>query len=320
MSAVAMTPELRLPWESSIEEDRRFRRILGAALGVLLVLAICVPLLPLSELSRQQREVVPPHLARVILERQALPKAEPVPEKPRPRPVQEKKPEKPKPVEQPRDKPKPEPKAAEKPRDTLAEARKSAAVAGVLAFQDDLREMRDSVDVEALDQTRTSRGVASAAKVERAIITSGTRADSGGIQTPALSRDTGGPALSAREATSVQSTIASKGKRQTAQSRSAQLGGRSDESIRRIMDSNKGAIFAIYNRALRANPLLEGKLVFEMVIDATGAIEELKLLSSELEDEELTRKILSRIRLISFGAEQVVTTRVNYSFDFLPYT
>jgi protein TonB len=56
-----------------------------------------------------------------------------------------------------------------------------------------------------------------------------------------------------------------------------------------------------------------------MVIDAAGAISELKLLSSELADAALTRKILARIRMIQFGGQDVITTRVNYSFDFLPY-
>ena len=60
-------------------------------------------------------------------------------------------------------------------------------------------------------------------------------------------------------------------------------------------------------------------MVFEMQIEASGAISALKLLSSELGDDKLTRKILSRIRMISFSPEQVITTMVNYSFDFLPF-
>ena len=44
------------------------------------------------------------------------------------------------------------------------------------------------------------------------------------------------------------------------------------------------------------------------------------LLSSDLESDELTRRILARINLIQFGEADVLTTRVNYSFDFLPYT
>ncbi len=113
-----------------------------------------------------------------------------------------------------------------------------------------------------------------------------------------------------RATTRVQSTIATKVS-EAGQSESARLGGRSDESIRRIMDANKGAIFAIYNRALRVDPQLRGKLVFEMVIDSAGSVVQITLVSSELSDAALASKILSRIRLINFGAEDVVNTRVN---------
>jgi hypothetical protein len=42
------------------------------------------------------------------------------------------------------------------------------------------------------------------------------------------------------------------------------------------------------------------------------------MLSSELRDSELVGKILARIRMIDFGAANVLRTRVNYSLDFLP--
>ena len=56
-----------------------------------------------------------------------------------------------------------------------------------------------------------------------------------------------------------------------------------------------------------------------MEIESSGVVSELRLLSSDLADENLVRKILTRIRMIRFEAEKVITTRVNYSFDFLPY-
>ena len=311
MSALAMAPELQLPWESSAQEDRRFHRLLGAALLVFTALAVLVPLLPVAELTREKQEAVPPHLARVILEKKELPP--PAPPVPKPKPVEKKPEEKPPEVESP-----PE-RAVVKKVDRVQQARDQAKVAGVLAFRDELMDMRDSVDLASLDQTHLSRGEASAEKLQRSVITSPVQQGSGGIKTAALSRDTGGPALSGREATRVESSMATDNRRRTAASQSAQMGGRSDESIRRVMDSNKGAIFAIYNRALRRDPLLEGKLVFEMVIDASGAVVDVELVSSGLADEALTRKILSRIRLIQFGAESVQTTRVNYSLDFLPY-
>jgi protein TonB len=317
MNAAVRPPQLLMPWESSGEEDSRFRKILRNMLAAFAVFAILVPLLPVSEISREKQEEVPPHLARLILEKQALPVVAPVvpTPKPRPKPIERKPVAKPKPVK---------PVAVKKPelsaQAKLEQARDKAAVAGVLAFQDDLSEMRDSLDLDSMPQAVTSRGEASAAKTERATIASSTVASSGGINTAALSRDTGGPALSGRETTRVESGIATTTKRGAGKSQSAQLGGRSDDSIRQVMDRNKGSIFAIYNRALRKDPLLEGKLVFEMLISASGEVAEITLLSSELDDETLTLKILARIQMIRFDVEDVVTTRVNYSFDFLPYS
>nr|NIS40120.1 AgmX/PglI C-terminal domain-containing protein [Desulfuromonadales bacterium] len=100
---------------------------------------------------------------------------------------------------------------------------------------------------------------------------------------------------------------------------SAAAGGRSDQDIRRVMDKNKGAIFAIYNRALRRDPTLQGKFVFEMLIEPDGSVSEVKLVSSDLNNDDLESKILNRIRLIRFPQQNVIKTRVNYSFDFLPY-
>jgi len=320
MTAMSYGLELQLPWESSAEEDARYRKILRNLLSALVAFSLLMPFLPVEELSREKQEALPPHLARVVLEKQQLPKPVPVPVPPVKEVVQE--PEKPKPEEKPKaeEKPieKPKPVVKPKPVDKLAEARKTAEVAGVLAFQDALADMRDSLDVESLNQSGVSRGQADAATVERSVIAGAARKGSGGIQTAALSRDTGGPALSGREATRVESTISANASNY-AESESAQYGGRSDESIRRIMDRNKGAIFAVYNRALRKDPTLSGKLVFEMEIEPSGAISLLQLVSSELGDDSLTRKILARIRMIRFDTESVSTTRVNYSFDFLPY-
>jgi protein TonB len=308
MNAALKTIDLLLPWESTGEEDARYRKILRNALSAFIAFALIVPFLPVEELSREQQEAVPPHLARVILEKKVLP-VPPPPAKVKPKPVE-------------KQKPRPEPVASQtakpKPRDQLEQARKVAAVSGVLAFQDVLKDMRDNIDVSSLNEVGMSRGDANAAQVSRKVISSGITSSSGGIQTAALSVDNGGPALAGRETTRVENSIASSYQGQTS-SESARLGGRSDDAIRRVMDRNKGAIFAIYNRALRKNPALQGKLVFEMVVNPAGAVTELTLLSSELEDDALSRKILARIRMIQFGNEDVSSTRVNYSFDFLPY-
>jgi len=85
------------------------------------------------------------------------------------------------------------------------------------------------------------------------------------------------------------------------------------------MDKNKAAIFATYNRELRKNPTLEGKVVFKMVIEPNGRVSEASIVSSELDDPALERKLLARVRLINFGAKDVLQTTLNYAIDFLPY-
>ncbi|MDH4042202.1 MAG: AgmX/PglI C-terminal domain-containing protein [Gammaproteobacteria bacterium] len=310
MPAMSLSPELRLPWESTAEDDRRFLKLLRNMLLAFGALAVAVPLLPVPDVSREKLKETTPELVQVTLEEKALP--EPV--KPPPKHM-EKVPEPPAPVQRVKEKPREHPG----PGDQLARAREVAAVSGLLAFRDDLSEMRDTVDVNALNQAQTRRGQESAATTERSIVTSGLPANSGGITTSSLSRDTGGPALSGRETTRVRSELAGTAGN-AGKNRSAKPGGRSDEAIRRIMDQNKGAIFAIYNRALRKDPLLRGRVVFEMVIEPSGGVARLVLVSSELSDPALTSRILSRIKLIEFGAENVDSTLVNYSLDFLPYS
>lgn len=90
------------------------------------------------------------------------------------------------------------------------------------------------------------------------------------------------------------------------------------ESIRRVFEQHKGAIYAIYNRALRKDPEIRGKYVFHIVIEPSGAISKIELISSELGNSALEQKLLTRIQVIDFGPEDVVATPVNYRFDFLP--
>ena len=90
------------------------------------------------------------------------------------------------------------------------------------------------------------------------------------------------------------------------------------ESIRRVFEQHKGAIYAIYNRALRRDPEIRGKYVFHIVIEPDGSISSIALVSSELGNGKLEQKLLARIRVIDFGPDDVLATPVNYKFDFLP--
>jgi protein TonB len=301
-------PNLLLPWHSQDGEDRRFWRILGWCLVPFLLLSIVIPLIDTPEPAREELEKLPPQLARVVLEEKELPKPPP--------PVEEPKEEEPPPEEA-----KPEPAPEPKPADVVQQAREKAQKSGVLKFADDLAAMRDSIDVDEVSAAKTTRSQGEAAQVDRSLVAGKASATSGGVDTSRLSRDTGGQALAGRETTQVENKLAQAdgAAEEAAVADSTQeQAARSSEAIRKIMDRNKSAIFAIYHRALRKDPTLEGRVVVKIVIEPSGAVSSAEIVSSDLNDQDLESKILMRIRLIDFGAEAVETTTLNYTFDFLP--
>jgi protein TonB len=93
---------------------------------------------------------------------------------------------------------------------------------------------------------------------------------------------------------------------------------RSIEEIKLVFERNKGAIYAIYNRALREEPSLQGKVVLELKISPSGEVIDVKIASSELKAAELERKLLARIRQFDFGAKDVEQMVVTWPVDFLP--
>ncbi len=312
---MARGPVLLLPWSATKEDDEKFRKYILVALLLFVIVGVIVPLLPVPEIERDELEEIPPQLAKIILEKKQLPPTPPPPAAKKEKPVEKK--VKPKPKPKPKVKPKPKPK----PVQTVEQARDKAALSGLLQFKDDLQEMRESVDKEKLSNNQLSRAAGDARKIERSVITGKAGGTSGGINTARLSRNTGGAALSGRETTRVSGPVAKLGKGDGSGAGGSGAGssGRSDESVRKVFDRNKGSIFSIYNRALRKDPSLQGKVTIKLVIEPSGAVSSVKLVSSELNNPTLERKLIARVKLINFGAEEVARTTVNYSFDFLPF-
>lgn len=307
----------QLPWSATFQEDKWFKKILLGCFLMLFICGVVIPMLPVPKIERAKLESLPPQLAKVVMEKKKLPP----PPKPKPKPKKEEKPkekEKPKPKEKPKEKKKPE-KKKEKPKKTVEQARKKAATSGVLAFADELADMRESLDLDTLKPTANlTASAGQAEKIERSIITGRATSTSGGITTSEFSRDAGGTALSTRETTRVKTVAVEKIKKQE-KKKKAGLSGRTDESVRKVFDRNRGALFAIYNRALRKDPSLQGKVTLELVIEPDGAVSSCKVVSSELNSPALEAKLISRIKLINFGVEKVSRSKINYSIDFLPY-
>ena len=85
-----------------------------------------------------------------------------------------------------------------------------------------------------------------------------------------------------------------------------------------MFDKNKGAIFALYNRALRKDPSLEGKLVLRLTISPNGQVTMCEVVSSELGDPELERKLVQRVKLFRFESRDVEAITTTKPIDFFP--
>ena len=185
-----------------------------------------------------------------------------------------------------------------------------------------MAELRDNDVLKEIQ--KNSRLITSAerktARVERSLITANASGGSGGINTSKLSRGTGGTALAGRATTQVSSPVDGVGTGQGDVSRrsGSRKASRSIEEIQLVFDRNKAAIYSIYNRALRKDPTLEGKVVLKLTIAPDGRVVACNLVSSELNEPGLERKVVTRVRLFDFGARKVETMVVTYPIDFLP--
>ncbi|MFQ5935972.1 MAG: TonB family protein [Acidiferrobacterales bacterium] len=293
-----------LPWTTSEEEKRRLRRILIWVFALCLVFGIVMPFLPVPEIDREKARTLPPRLAKLVLEQK---KTKPPPPPKVPEVTAKKKTPKPK---------KEKPKVAKRDVQT---ARERAQRAGLLAFKDELAALRDDPVVKDLNKGELKRGSGNKTrKTERSLILAQASKASGGINTSALSRDTGGGGLRGRTSTKVDSPVS--GVQQARASRRAndRKASRSLEEIQLVFDRNKAAIYSIYNRALRKDPTLEGKVVLRITIEPSGKVTACEIVSSELGDTTLERKIVARVKLFDFGHKDVQTMIVTYPIDFLP--
>jgi TonB family protein len=319
-AVVALFRIYDLPWSTGREQDLSFRKIVRIALGVAFSFAVLFWLLPQPAREATQAQEVPKRLVKLVLERPKPPPPPPPPVvKEEPKPEPEKLAEQ-KPVEKPVEKPKPTPEPP-KPVDTTQQAREKAKVAGLLPFANQLAALRDEKVAEQLDRKDlVGSGATSAPLAERSQITSRVGRASSGINTAALSRNTGGNGLAGRSTTQVESPVEGFETVGGAAQRSGESDkpSRSREEIERTFDRNKGAIYALYNRALRANPTLQGKVVLRLTIAADGHVTFCEIVSSELGDPELEQKLVQRVLLFEFEPKNVESITTTKPIDFFP--
>lgn len=295
--------QFELPWSPTEEIEARFRRVMWIAFAIFAVCAIAVPLVPVADKATTRAPEIPDRIVKLVIEKKLPPPPPPPPK------AEEKKPE-PLKVEP---KPQPPPK--------VEDAREKAQKSGLLKLQDQLADLRDNSVLDKAAQAKNLTGkVNEQTSSERSLLTSKVGAGSGGINTAALSRGYGSGAgsLTGHNTTQVTSTVLDKQAEDGVRRGTGNKATRSEEEIALIFDRNKGAIYSIYTRALREKPDLRGKLVLELTIAPDGSIARCEVVSSELNDPELERRLVARIKQFRFEAKDVGTITVTKPIDFFP--
>ncbi len=283
----------QLPWSRVPQDDTRFYRTLALVLLLTFGLALWLGQQPVAERMRPSQAPLPPPLVRMSLPEE-MPTPVPAPE-PTPEPA-----------------PEPAPQEPDPPALTAEEAAKQQATASMRALQDTLAGMRErmaslpTAPAELRDIPPSTPSLNAPQTLAHATVTAPT------AQTLSLA-----PSVP----TAVDAPIA--GTVQLAKKRDAQdaavLGDRDLAAIRATLEAHQGALYTLYRVALRQNPDLQGRFSVRLRIDPSGQLASLDLISSELDDPSLERKLLTRIKMIDFGAAQVLLTELTYTFHFLPY-
>ena len=324
-----------LPWSQHTEERQRLKKILKAVMVTLLVLSVVIPFLPVSERDRNAAPDVPPRLAKLLIEKKLPPPPPPpvveleIPDTPKSEPVV-KQPEpvkpviKPEPIRQaviiPDVKP-PEPT----PEQIREKAKEKAKRSGLLAVADDLAALRQNDAINKTSGRALSAAVENSNVTERSLITSKSSKRSAGVNTAALSRNTGGGGLATHTTTAVSAPVSalasnsrSGSEGSTSVGNTSGAGQRSQQEIESIFDRNKAAIYALYRRALRKDPTLQGKLVLQLTIAPSGKVVSCAIVSSDLSSPEFEANLVKRVSKFDFGAQDVDEVTTTKPIDFFP--
>lgn len=310
--------EPNMPWLAD-REDRVFRWMSGVMLLLFIVAGLVLNAIKLPEIEQKNLVDVSPRLARLIMEKQQV---KPPPKQEAPLPEKEIQPEK----------KKAEPKPEKKKEVKKESAREVAEKSGLIALADELEDLRESFDLDEvakLNQQTTGSQETQLASIAStsSLLSASAGQSSGGIKTDTLNRELKTSELAQRQTSSVESKIGTGSEtlakntttqKQQGAAQGGATGKRGAEEITRVFDKNKGAIFNIYNRALRTNPALSGKVVVQLTIAPSGEVTRVTILSSELGDSDLERKLELRIKRFKFSQADVAEIVVTYPIDFVP--
>ncbi len=299
-----------LPLGSDPQEDVRFYTISAIVSALFLGVGITLSLVNIPEPDREEAGKVPDRYVQFLMKEQRKPPPVTKPEETKP---EETKPEETKP-EEPKEKPE------EKPQES---ARDAAKRSGLLALSSQLDELKDTAAIDELINESGTQGDGAGEDGltggSSSILTAQAGTGSGGIVAGGGGETLSGPRLGKREHTQVkaetktgQSSTSGQGKR------SGSLDSRTVEAIQVVFDQNRGRILSVYNRALRKNPGLQGKIVLELTIEASGSVSKVKILSNELDDPTFVKELIKRVKLFKFEPYGKGRRTITKPLEFLP--
>jgi outer membrane biosynthesis protein TonB len=304
-----------MPWANDSESESLFRRSLLIALLLTFIFGSIIPLVNVPAPDPMAVVKVPERIAMLL--KKEPPKPEPVPEQPK----KEKEPE------EDLEKPK-EPEEKEKPKPTTEKtkaARKKVENTGVLAFKSSFADLMDETPVAKLGSearlSKASPRAAGSARGRRSLVAMAS-GSSGGIGSGAVSRNIGssggdriGGVGFARVASSLTGMVEEAGRPVSDGPGPA----RTDEEIQIVFDRYKALLYRIYNKELRKNPTLRGKILLRITIEPDGTVSLCKVESTDLASAKLVDLIVARVKRFNFGPkDDVPKTTILYPIDFLP--
>jgi TonB family protein len=197
--------------------------------------------------------------------------------------------------------------------------RKKAQASGLLALSDQIAELRDR-EVTQVDAKALNAGAGERTRVDRAILTAKVGSGSGGIAVSEASKGFGGGStgLKGHATAKVSSATTEAGVVEAQRTGKSAKAARTREEIELVFDKNKSAIYALYSRALRDNPALQGKVVLEVTIAPSGEVTDARVVSSDLGDPELERKLVARVKMFRFEDKDVAVMTTTKPIEFFP--
>lgn len=293
-----------MPWHGQVEDDRRFRKSVTIALLAVLCLAIVTKFWIFPKRQEQEVVEIPKQLVRLVqTERPKPPTVEPTRKK-------ESEPSK---------------DVAKGATPEKQKAHAKAMKSGVLAFKEgfsDLIQDSNSLKLGTDANIKTSGQMAAGpGNGARSLVLAQAQAGgSGGIASASVGRSVGGTGT---KLGGVGFSRVDSGVGAAAGADRALSGGagpsRTDEEIQIVFDRYKATLYRIYNRELRSDPSLRGKMILRLTIDSNGEVTACRIESTDLASPALGTEVVERVKKFNFGPKDgVPKITILYPIDFLP--